>query len=75
MRALYALRQDVATVGFSQENDVLVALSRIRFALETWGGRNAYIGTYVHYEHSCRLLTDPDPEAHHRAVAGMMQGI
>ena len=48
MRALYALRQDVATVGSSQENDVLVALSRIRFALETWGGRNVYIGTYVH---------------------------
>lgn len=46
MRALYALRQDVAVVGSSQESDILVALSRIRFALETWGARNAFIGAY-----------------------------
>ena len=44
MRALVTLRQDAAAVSSHQENEILMALSRIQFALEVWGDRNPYIG-------------------------------
>jgi len=43
VRALISLRQDASAVGSNEENQLLVALAHIRFALETWGERNAYI--------------------------------
>ena len=47
IRALASLRQNAAAVGSRQENDSLVALARIRSALEVWGQRNAYISACV----------------------------